>query len=676
MVFFFLRTCEFCSLSLRKEHKEQRTQKHRGEKMATETKDAQNYQVKFASAAAAANEWRLYQDLMREDEQNFLVEITKTSDHGGDTICYERMWCTLESIADKLPELSAAHRMRLALDVCSSVVQLHRRDYVHGALGSTNYWLKSFPFDPKSRNAVLKLRGLQQQQQDNKEQKQTTKQDDVRALGQIVFEIITGRKISSFSQQDQDAIWSQAVGAVNKRPAGAYLFSQCCNEDLQLDVMCSQSDKPQYHKDALHMQQSAQVAFQTASCRWFQEIANAPMVIRKGNPLARVSTTQQPNDGDHDIFAGTIFVAGGASEQVRIKEFYPAAVMEYLRERDTTARILSKHRMNEFYIQTYGYSDKQRWIVYQLMNGSLDQVYTDQANSKMQLFSDVAKAWILYDVARIIYYLHRATPDEDATSCMLGPKEYGNSCALHRDIKSANLFLPRGWEEKVKTEIPQMAKEAKSLDEFLERLPALVRLGDGGCIMSISCSMSGNCKMGDKLYHPPETGDIEDNKKYPDQYSPDYDVWRFGLVAFEVCCGIDWHQGTSKDVCRIARHRLKPEAESPLQTKYTQLWMNNNEIDVPAVIYEIVQVGCFQTDPSKRPLPELLCRVTKRLLQDTLRMALNAPSLATEPSIVCRGGGPEGFIDDQLAKMGWPQPTPPAVPTKKTGCACFPKPKS
>jgi hypothetical protein len=39
--------------------------------------------------------------------------------------------------------------------------------------------------------------------------------------------------------------------------------------------------------------------------------------------------------------------------------------------------------------------------------------------------------------------------------------------------------------------------------------------------------------VGDTMYMPPEADDMK--------YDTKFDVWRFGLLAFEVICGVTWY---------------------------------------------------------------------------------------------------------------------------------------
>jgi hypothetical protein len=49
--------------------------------------------------------------------------------------------------------------------------------------------------------------------------------------------------------------------------------------------------------------------------------------------------------------------------------------------------------MKRYFSPVYGFNDKERWIVMELMDVSLDLVYTDQRNARKTLLTDVAKAW-------------------------------------------------------------------------------------------------------------------------------------------------------------------------------------------------------------------------------------------------------------------------------------------
>jgi hypothetical protein len=93
---------------------------------------------------------------------------------------------------------------------------------------------------------------------------------------------------------------------------------------------------------------------------------------------------------------------------------------------------------------------------------------------------------------------------------------------LHRDFTSETLFVPIGWEKLVAD-----TKQVTNVDN----LPVLVHMRGGERSVHHEVSLWGREPSSD-LSTPPEGLDNNAN--------PAADVWRLGLLAFEVYCGVAW----------------------------------------------------------------------------------------------------------------------------------------
>jgi hypothetical protein len=148
--------------------------------------------------------------------------------------------------------------------------------------------------------------------------------------------------------------------------------------------------------------------------------------------------------------------------------------------------------------------------------------------------------------------------------------------------------------------------------------------------------------------------------------------------GFSVSCRL---QGTREDQCRIVRHRLKPKGDdkgyihtgiapkqTDLQRAFTQKWMASpSQGGVPALIYELVQLGCWQPKPDNRPSAEVLVKVMRWHLEDTL-MAAGRMTQREGLNV-----GADCYADKVFAVLGWASASAPDPPKKHT-CDCHNSP--
>lgn len=372
---------------------------------------------------------------------------------------------------------------------------------------------------------------------------------------------------------------------------------------------------------------------------WADVMSPEPYDYELESKGAELAADENPIIGLGTIYKGT--ASGGAP--CVVLEYFPAAITEYVQERDTLSLCYQKKHVPQHLVTYYGANDARRQLITESMDGSIKQVYSNQKNSRRKLLSDVMKAKVLYDIARAVYYLH--LPDEK----LRGHKQ---GVVLHRDINSKNVMMKPGWEkheEKFDSVIP------------LDMQPITAKLGPPCQAGSISKAgkTAGDYKI-NRMYEPPEYRDGQ-------PWTTASDVWQFGLFMFEVVCGISWHEGTQVDQCRITSHRLKPAAAGDLCNAYTQQWMASGVNAVPALVYELVQLGCWQTDPDKRPHMGLVVKVMEQLLEDALVAAKKLPPTK-------KFGVPktdDNYSDKVFAFFGYKTPDPPPVPRRDT-CVCPP----
>ena len=85
-------------------------------------------------------------------------------------------------------------------------------------------------------------------------------------------------------------------------------------------------------------------------------------------------TRSVPESGLLSAYKGPDPPAAPTAEYV-IKEFFSAAAMSFIDERDSTALILAKPGMDKFFVNVLGCNTDRRWLVMPKMFGSLVKVW-------------------------------------------------------------------------------------------------------------------------------------------------------------------------------------------------------------------------------------------------------------------------------------------------------------
>jgi serine/threonine protein kinase len=551
-------------------------------------------------------------------------------------LVYERMETSLETFMTEGKHLELSMRVltRMVFDMALAVKTLHDKNFIVN-FSAHQCFLKSTEYlRPDKRDKLIKIRSLTMGKQEGEA---ASKEEDLFHLGMVCFELLGGKKFTALPETDQELMLKgyHEGQEIKKLSQIAPKFFGPVSEELVFCIvnLC-------FTKTFKNIEKFLEAATAALLSAQFSYMQIQPSAVNLGGKLAKFGGDQ----GDSEVYKGTYFEEKeGKKKDVAVKQFFPAAVLEYLRERDTTILIHQKPGCKEHFVPIVGFCDQKKWIVTELMNGSLDQVYLDVRNSrKKDILTKVSRAWIMFDILRAIVHLHK--PVENF-------QNHTHAVILHRDLKSANIFMRQEW-EKIIRDVSNVEK--------VDELPVVAFLGDAGMARSASCDPKLSGAVGDPNYMPPEFSVCK--------YGPPFDVWRLGLVIFEIFTGVLWTEGTLVDQCRITRHRLKPQVDGLLTEAYTKCWMGSGdtETSVPYIPYEITQLGCWQSDPTKRPTAEMVLKMMRHHLEDCLietkQMKPRQDPILVKPN--------DAYTDKVAEKVGWVIPSPPAVPKKAEYCLC------
>lgn len=289
-------------------------------------------------------------------------------------------------------------------------------------------------------------------------------------------------------------------------------------------------------------------------------------------------------------------------KDVVIKEWYPQAQDEYLDERDSLMMNLSKPGVKPFHIHVYGYIDSKLWLVLAQPACNLETAFEEGKNTRSPL-TTVQIMRILYDVSRCLHGLSHPTSDRIRLYNKEGKRvKHFEPVIQHRDIKPQNISLMDSW----KDPLPEL-KSSSDIDT----LPPIAVLGHEGCATTKSKSFKSGSR-GDIYYMPPEA--VEDGYSYDIAA----DIWRFGLLCYQIWTQVDFDKLTESDKERIILRRLKPKENPDAAKNYTDKWMGNGPISASAVLYEISQVGLWHQEVKYRPPVDIIVKTMRWLLEDAL----------------------------------------------------------
>jgi hypothetical protein len=300
-----------------------------------------------------------------------------------------------------------------------------------------------------------------------------------------------------------------------------------------------------------------------------------------------------------------------AAVDVVIKEFYPAARPEYEEEKHSLLMTLCKPGIRTFHLPAHGYNDTRLWLVFTNYITDVEVAMEKGHRTKKPLTSTVERMRILYDVARSLQALAR--PSNYQEQIVIRNKhgrqlQYYESVTLHRDIKANNVLLVDNW----RSACTNLRTCCKTMD-------------DGGCATTKSKSFKSGSK-GDMYYMPPNA--VEDDGRY----DPTIDIWRFGLLCYEVWTQKPWEKMTEMDRERIVFKRLTPKESKEAAEDYTRKWMGYGPEAAPPLLYEIVQVALWQPFVVHRPPINVVVAAMRWLLQDALiAEGILPPRASNEP---------------------------------------------
>ncbi len=284
--------------------------------------------------------------------------------------------------------------------------------------------------------------------------------------------------------------------------------------------------------------------------------------------------------------------------------------------------ILSKPDAKTYFEPVYGCNTTKSWLVTKMMYGSLEQVFEERKTQKKPLKPHERLRFLL-DAARYLQCTMRPTPHR--VEVKDGKKiKHTDAVILHRDTNCTNVRVDNGFEQALQNS--ETNGDYKMAD--LRKLPPIAKIGNLGCVTTTSKSFSKEGR-GDVYFMPPDA--VEDSKDYDQKV----DIWRWGLLAYEVWTQTPWTKHTSGDRTRIVIERFKPKESKEMLEINSQQW--NGHIKPPSapdVLYEIVQAGCWQHKCIQRPPIDVIVDVTAWALDDALVEAKLRPPhpLGSRPS--------------------------------------------
>lgn len=458
-----------------------------------------------------------------------------------------------------------------------------------------------------------------------------TRQSDLYKLAIVIFEIITCASFGKLQTEQQKEVMTNYP--LDNNPTilpdlqkALSLYFLDCPADLQDAIWMSWCSNPDSRNNIDIVVQAAQQAL---------DVMYTDLPFDTKPDVAKVEHKETTYE-DYKTLSGKL-----DGQPVDIKEYSKKEV--YLHARDINCFFRKRPELNPYCTPLLGFNDEKQQIIERHMAGSISSLFTNERSEK--LLTDIARAWILYDAARALQILHQNFPGETTQD---------DAMIKHHGMESHSLFLEMGWEKQL--------KEHKDWSD-LSALPVLAKLA------TPLVEDRFDYESGKSIWIPFSFN----NSLLKDEHTKPSDIWRWGLLAFEVYCSITLRQATEEDRCRIIRHNLKPQHSSSVSEAYTRVWMNTRTwqdekktgLKPPDLIFEIVR-GCWHADPAKRPTADILVKVAKWNLEDILISHGKLPS--RKDFQINRG---EYYTDKVLEKVGYSFPLDsPPMPKNDGVCAC------